>query len=79
MRHIEHLMPTATSSCMFASGQILFRISPDRVTGVLAAALGGGRARAFWGGPGAVQGPEPGLVRARDPARMACPLACPRA
>ena len=41
MRHIEHLMPTATSSCMFASGQILFRISPDRVTGELAAALGG--------------------------------------
>ena len=44
MRHIEHLMPTATSSCMFASGQILFRISPDRVTGELAAARGG-RAR----------------------------------
>jgi len=41
IRHIEYLMPTATSSCMFASGQILFRISPDRVTGELAAALGG--------------------------------------
>jgi len=61
---------------MFASGQILFRISPDRVTGELAAALGGcGAARR---GVLAV-----GRARARFPerrGRVGCPspsLACP--